>query len=196
MFSCQVVYRHPPWYFAVSTETSSAISWNNNMVRGGLPCHQDSWHPDIFLSTSTHARQAWFICKQEQLVWAITETQRLSILYVSKLMTTSCNGNVFHVPAPLWGDSTGHRWISLTKGQERGLRCFFGVSLNKRLSKRSSAGGLRRHGGHCEVTVMYWHSRSFTMHITTYNCIPMHIPFKCLTHPLQGSEYSGQTVPI
>ena len=28
------------------------------------------------------------------------------------------------------------------------------VSLNKRLNKQLSAGDLRRHGGHCDVTVM------------------------------------------
>ena len=33
------------------------------------------------------------------------------------IIMTSSNGNVFRVTVPLCGESTGHRWISLTKGQ-------------------------------------------------------------------------------
>ena len=32
-------------------------------------------------------------------------------------MTTS-NGNIFRVTGPLWGESTGHRWIPLTKASD------------------------------------------------------------------------------
>ena len=32
-------------------------------------------------------------------------------------MMTSWNGNVFRVTGLLWGESTGHRWIPLTKDQ-------------------------------------------------------------------------------
>ena len=31
---------------------------------------------------------------------------------------TSSNGNIFHVIGPLWGESTGHRWIPLTKASD------------------------------------------------------------------------------
>ena len=30
-------------------------------------------------------------------------------------MMTSSNGNIFLVTGPLWGESTGHQWIPLTK---------------------------------------------------------------------------------
>ena len=48
---------------------------------------------------------------------------------------TSPNGNIFLVTGPLWGESTGHRWIPLTKVSDAELWCFF-VSLNKRLNKQ------------------------------------------------------------
>ena len=37
---------------------------------------------------------------------------------------TSSNGNIFRVTGPLWGESTGHRWIPLTKADDAQLWCF------------------------------------------------------------------------
>ena len=34
------------------------------------------------------------------------------------------NGNIFRVTGPLWGESTGHRWIPLTKSSDAELWCF------------------------------------------------------------------------
>ena len=50
---------------------------------------------------------------------------------------TSSNGNIFPVTGPLWGESTGHRWIPLTKASDAELWYFFDLHLNKRLSKQS-----------------------------------------------------------
>ena len=36
---------------------------------------------------------------------------------------TSSNGNIFRVTGPLWGESTGHRWIPLTKVSDTELWC-------------------------------------------------------------------------
>ena len=41
-----------------------------------------------------------------------------------RTMMTSLNGNSFRVTAPLWGESTGHRWIPLTKASDAELWCF------------------------------------------------------------------------
>ena len=43
----------------------------------------------------------------------------------------------FRVTGPLWGESTGHRWIPLTKTSDAELWCFYDLRLNKRLSKQS-----------------------------------------------------------
>ena len=37
---------------------------------------------------------------------------------------TSWNGNIFRVTGPLWGESTGHRWIPLKKACDAELWCF------------------------------------------------------------------------
>ena len=34
---------------------------------------------------------------------------------------TSHNGKIFRVTGPLWGESTGHRWIPLTKAGDAEL---------------------------------------------------------------------------
>ena len=37
---------------------------------------------------------------------------------------TSSNGNIFRATVPLWGESTGHRWIPLTKASDKELWSF------------------------------------------------------------------------
>ena len=39
-------------------------------------------------------------------------------------MMTSSNGNILLLTGPLWGKSTGHQWIPLTKTSDAGLWCF------------------------------------------------------------------------
>ena len=39
-------------------------------------------------------------------------------------MMTSSNGSIFRVIGPLWGESTGHRWIPLTKASDADLWSF------------------------------------------------------------------------
>ena len=43
---------------------------------------------------------------------------------LSSMGMTSSNGNIFRVIGPLWGESTGHRWIPLTKASDAELWCF------------------------------------------------------------------------
>ena len=60
--------------------------------------------------------------------------------YVSALsfvMMTASNRNIFRVTGPLWGESTGYRWISLIRPETRSF-VFFDLHLNKRLSKKST----------------------------------------------------------
>ena len=51
----------------------------------------------------------------------------------------SCGVSDIHdgVTGPLWGKSTGHRWIPLTKASYAKFVVFFEVRLNKRLSEQS-----------------------------------------------------------
>ena len=83
---------------------------------------------------------------------------------LSLVMMTSSNSNIFRVTGLLWGESTGHRWIPLTKAVTRSFDVFFNLRLNKRLSKQSRRRwfetpwhSLWRHSiGPSPVSTMYW----------------------------------------
>ena len=68
---------------------------------------------------------------------------------------TSTNGNIFRVTGPLCGESTGHRWIPLTKSKWRGalMFSFICAGTNGWVNNRE-AGDLRRHRAHYDVIVM------------------------------------------
>ena len=46
------------------------------------------------------------------------------MIYNRYAIMTSSNGNIFHVTDALWGESTGYRWIPLTKTSDAELWCF------------------------------------------------------------------------
>ena len=82
----------------------------------------------------------------------------LNAVYLPKScmdMITSSNGNIFRVTGPLCGEFTCHQWIPRTKASDAELWCFLLIcASNKRLSKQSWAGDLRRHRAHYDVIVM------------------------------------------
>ena len=47
------------------------------------------------------------------------EYHRCYINWCHVIIMTSSNGNIFRVDGPLWEESTGDRWVPLTKGQCR-----------------------------------------------------------------------------
>ena len=63
-------------------------------------------------------------------------------------MMTSSNGNIFRFTDPLWGESTGQRWIPLTKASDD---VFFGAPEQ---TIERTTGDLRRHRAHYNVAVM------------------------------------------
>ena len=69
---------------------------------------------------------------------------------------TSSNGNIFRVTCPLWGESTGHRWIHPTRASDAELWCILSLiyaSTNGWANNRDP-GELRSHGAHYDITVM------------------------------------------
>ena len=70
-------------------------------------------------------------------------------------MMTPSDGNIFRFTGPLWGESTGHRWITLTKASDTKLWCFLWSApwINDWVNNRE-AGDLRRHRAHYDVIVM------------------------------------------
>ena len=75
--------------------------------------------------------------------------------FVAMVMMSSSNGTIFRVIGPLWGESTGHWWIPITKASDAELWCFLWFASNKLLAKQSG----RRHRAHHDVSTMgpvYW----------------------------------------
>ena len=55
----------------------------------------------------------------------------------SSFMMTPSNWNIFRVTGPLCGEFTSHRWIPSQRPGTPSFDVFFGLRLNKRLSKQS-----------------------------------------------------------
>ena len=55
---------------------------------------------------------------------------------------------------PLWGESTGHRWIPLTKASDANFDVFFALRLKNDWANNRDVGNLRHHQAHYDVTVM------------------------------------------
>ena len=81
-----------------------------------------------------------------------------------RVMKTSSNGNIFRVTGPLWGESTGHRWIPLTKASDAELWILFNLRLNNGWTNNLDVGDLRRNRAHYDVTVMSHPNSSLTWH--------------------------------
>ena len=63
----------------------------------------------------------------------------------------SSNGNIFRVAGHLYGEFTGHRWISHAKASDAELWCFIlSAWINDWVNNRE-AGDLRRHRAHYNV---------------------------------------------
>ena len=75
---------------------------------------------------------------------------------VNIYMMTSSNGTVFRVTSLLWGESTDHGWIPLTKASDADLLTFSLICAWTNVSAYNpDAGDSRRHPAHYDVTVMY-----------------------------------------
>ena len=99
------------------------------------------------INTGPHLRN--YFTKSE--TYNVKTNWTICSLSSSNIMTSS-NGNTFRVTGPLWGESTGDRWIPSHRPVTRSVDVFFDVRLNKRLSKQSRCGwfetpwrSLRRH---------------------------------------------------
>ena len=75
------------------------------------------------------------------------------IRLVNKCMMPSPNGNIFRVTGPLWGESTGHRWILFTKASDTSVFSLNCAWTNGWRNNRD-AGDLRHHGAQYNAIVM------------------------------------------
>ena len=69
---------------------------------------------------------------------------------------TSPNGNIFLIHWPFVRETTGHRWIPLTKTSDVELWCFLWTNWTNCWANYRNVGDLRRHCAHYDVTVISW----------------------------------------
>ena len=90
--------------------------------------------------------------------WHMKDKDWVIFLQHELMPMTSSNGNIFHVTGPLCGESTGHRWIPLTKASDVELWCFLWFAPEKKKKNDWANNGdskdLRCHHAHYDVTVM------------------------------------------
>ena len=81
-----------------------------------------------------------------------------AFFYVTQIfiqwMMTSSSGNIFRVTGHLCGEFTGPGEFPTQRPVARSFDVFFDLRVNKRLSKHSWAGDLRRYRVHYDVIVM------------------------------------------
>ena len=96
------------FYPGKSPTSLTHSSWN---ISWGFYCAYDKRKLRICRGISFRLRFSAFFCSFCSFRWH-------SLWLI--LMMTSCKGNGFCIAGPSWGESTGHRWIPVTKGQSRG----------------------------------------------------------------------------
>ena len=69
-------------------------------------------------------------------------------------MITSSDRNISRVTGHLWGESTGHRWIPLTKASDGAFMFSLICAWTNSWAITRDSGDLRRHRPHYDVTVM------------------------------------------
>ena len=100
-------------------------------------------------------------------VVCLTKAHKEPLIAGDIVMMTSSNGTILRVTGPLWGESTGHRWIPLTKTSVVDLWGFlFDLRLNKRFSNNRDAGYPRRHRAKYGITVMVNKTRDHRIELT------------------------------
>ena len=123
------------------------------MVIDMLSLSLSTQHCNFFVNAVSLLR--WNGISWEPLLARCLEKNGQVVYHINaKSMMASSNWNIFLVTGPLWGESTGHRWIP-PKGHWRGALMFSLICAwtNGWASNRCT-GDLRRHHAHYNVTVM------------------------------------------
>ena len=139
-------YNLPNTWWRHQMETFSellALFEGNPPVTGGFPSPSPvTWSFDVFLDLRLNNRLSkqswgwWFETPSRPLwrncnvvdnmakIWISRYAIFQAVLYFAEHMIASSNGNIFRVTGPLWGESTGHRWIPQTQSSDAELWCF------------------------------------------------------------------------
>ena len=129
---------------------------------------QGQYTLQIYLVFFPHSKQTVLSITKLRHVWHITILKNLRH---TEIMMTSSNGNIFRVTDPLWGKSTGYRWIPLTKASDAELWYFFDLAWTNGWANNRYAGDLGRHRAHYDVTVL-WNKICYSTVVCTHTAIP------------------------
>ena len=111
----------------------------------------------------------------------------------SLIIKKSSNGNIFRVTGPLWGESTGDRWVPLTKASNAELWCFISSLPEQMIEQKSRRRWFetpsRSLSRHCNDIVLWWFvtQRQITCHITDYCYIH---PILISSRPIRKKRYA------
>ena len=95
--------------------------WVNNREASDLRRYRA--HYDVTVMTGSYHEKMISFINTYVASWFLTENNSISTDRTN-LMMTSWNGSIFRVTGPLWRESTGHRWIPLTKSGDAQPWCF------------------------------------------------------------------------
>ena len=85
-----------------------------------------------------------------------TFVQQDLTFFLPTLIMTSPNGNIFCFADPLWGESTSHQWIPLTKASKAELWCFLWSALEQTIEQIIEMPVIWYcHHAHYDITLMY-----------------------------------------
>ena len=80
-------------------------------------------------STKYNAYKLWIIYLM--VIYAFLRGTQGIAYIIGQNMITSSNENISRVTDPFWGESTGHRWIPLTKASNAKLWGFLSSALQQ-----------------------------------------------------------------
>ena len=97
---------------AVDTELDTKLHKYSNKFLPLSMMRKRPFRPEHFAKGVTLPTSAFIYHEEFNIIWW-------------SIMMTSASGNFCCVTGLLWGETTGHRWIPLTKANDADLWCFF-----------------------------------------------------------------------
>ena len=92
----------------------------------------------LFLAVTSKSNKGclyWVFTRTWFCLATVVTNDGMSSHPISVAMMTSSNGNIFRVTGLLWGESTGHRWIPLTKASDAELWYFLWSATEQTVEK-------------------------------------------------------------
>ena len=145
------------WFGLALINMSSFWQYFHHWLHWKLSCWQLPVQP--MMKISSKWRHFRFSALHNEPVWFTKISKELCTRFLFcfvlgwclLIMVTSSNRNIFRIAGPLWGESTGHRWIPLTKASGAELWCFW--------SAREKNGSVNNQdAGDYDVTVFFTHN--------------------------------------